>query len=70
MLATALQSSNLNSASYEVWDATLTIEFHSGAVYAYFDVPPEIYDGLIAAASPGRYHHAHIKNQFRYRRLA
>ncbi len=69
MLDTALQSTNLRAASYEVWDATLTIEFHSGAVYAYDAVPPEIYDGLMAATSPGRYHHAHIKKQFRYRRL-
>lgn len=69
MLATALQSSNLNSASYGVWDATLTIEFRSGAVYAYYNVPPEIYDQLITATSPGRYHHRYIKHEFRYRRL-
>ena len=68
MLLTTLHSTNLRAASYEVWDATLTVEFHSGAVYVYHDVPPEIYDALCLADSPGHYHHVHIKHQFRYRR--
>ena len=69
LLSAQLNSSNLASASYDVWSGTLTIEFHSRTVFAYYNVPPEIYDGLIAATSPGRYHHSVIKNHFRYRRL-
>lgn len=68
-LSAQLNSSNLASASYDVWSFTLEIQFRNQRVYEYSDVPPEIYDGLMAATSPGRYHHAHIKKQFRYRRL-
>jgi len=64
-----LNSSNLRAASYEIWSATLTIEFHSGAVYEYYAVPPEIYDALAGAESPGRFHHAHIKSRFQNRRI-
>ena len=70
MLLVALQSSNLRAASYDEWSATLTIEFHLRAAYEYLDVPPQVYDGLVAAESPGRFHHARIKDQFRYRRLS
>ena len=64
-----IHSSNLRAASYEIWTATLTIQFQSGAVYEYLDVPPEIYDSLVAAESAGRFHHLFIKNRFPFTRL-
>lgn len=70
MVLTTLQSSNLRAAAYDEWTATLTIEFHSGAVYEYSSVPPEVYDGLLAAESPGRFHHLFIKNRFSFTRLS
>jgi len=68
-LQTELRSSNLVSASYEVWSGTLTIEFHSGAVYEYADVPPVVYDRLISNQSPGSFHHQHISNRYSFRRI-
>lgn len=64
-----LRSSNLRSAEYDPSTETLTIAFRSGSAYAYFKVPPTIYDGLLAAYSHGRYHHRWIKNRYRYRRI-
>ena len=49
---------------------TLEVEFLSGAVYQYFDVPQSIYDGLMAADSHGKYFAAYIKKGgYRYVRV-
>ena len=66
---TAVQSSNLAAIDYD-WSGTLTIAFHSGGVYAYYNVPYSEYDGLINASSHGGYFHAHIKNRYSCRKIA
>ena len=66
---TAVQSSNLSSVDYD-WSGTLTIEFHSGGVYEYYNVPPSEYAGLMNASSHGEYFHAHIKKRYDYQRIA
>ena len=40
---------------------TLEVEFKTGAVYQYYDVPQSMYDGLMSADSHGRYLDAYIK---------
>lgn len=65
---TPLQSSNLRGVG--IWAGLLVIEFQSGAMYVYFDVPSELYDGLLSADSPGRYHARHIRNAYPYTRVA
>jgi hypothetical protein len=66
---TSVQSSNLAAIDFD-WSGTLTIEFHSGSVYEYYNVPASEYDGLMSASSHGEYFHAHIKNRYDYRRIA
>ena len=61
-----VKSSNINSIGYDEDSSTLEIEFHSGAVYQYFDVPFAVYDGLMDADSHGKYLAQHIKGQYRY----
>lgn len=60
MNRTTVSSSNLRSVGYE--NGILEIEFQSGSVYQYYDVPESIYRGLMGASSKGTYHHQHIKN--------
>ena len=50
-------------------DATLELEFRSGAIYHYFAVPHAVVQGLIAAESKGAYFNRHVRNRFRYQRL-
>ena len=39
-------------------------------MYRYFDVPPEVYRGLMAAESHGRYFHQHVRDKsYRYQRM-
>lgn len=63
-----VSSSNLNRVRYDEDTMTLEIEFNSGDQYQYFDVPKGVYDGLMSAASHGRYFHSNIKGDFRYAR--
>lgn len=48
---------------------TLEIEFHSGGVYQYFNVPESVYVGLLHAASKGSYFHEQIRDRYRYQRV-
>jgi hypothetical protein len=41
---------------------TLELEFTSGEVYRYFDVPPELHVGLMTAVSHGAFFAAHIRD--------
>lgn len=47
----------------------MEVEFPNGAVNQYFDVPPELYSGLMAAKSHGRYFHQHVRDKsYRYQK--
>jgi hypothetical protein len=65
-----VESSNLSGVDYDDWSGTLTIAFHGGRVYRYFGVPYSIFDGLMSAESHGKYFHAHIRDKYRFRRIA
>ena len=65
----AVQSSNLAAVGYNPFAAVLTIVFHGGRVYQYFNVSPSEYIGLMNAGSYGKYFHAYIKDRYSYRRI-
>jgi hypothetical protein len=64
------ESKLLNSAAYDAKPRILYPRFRSGDVYRYFDFPAELYQQFLDAESRGRYFLAHIRNHFRYERLA
>lgn len=62
---------NLAAVEYDEQSKTMTVQFKkSGAVYEYYEVPPDVATGLQKAASPGSYLHSNIKDRYEYRRLA
>ena len=65
---TPVESSLLSSIGYSI-DATLELEFRSGAIYRYFAVPQTVFEGLNAAESKGAYFNRIVRNRFRYQRL-
>ncbi len=69
MTRTPVNSSNLSSVGYNSETETLEIEFHSGGVYQYFNVPKSIHTGLMNAGSKGSYHNQYIKNSYQYRKV-
>lgn len=64
-------SSNLSSVGYEPSSATLEVQFRSGSIYRYADVPESVYNGLMDAASKGRYLDVFVKKAgYRAARIA
>ena len=61
----AVESSVVASVGYDAQSRLLEIEFHSGAIYRYLDVPEQIYRSLLAAESKGQFFGANIRNKFR-----
>lgn len=64
VLTQILSSTALESASYDTESQALTIVFDGGGEYVYDDVPPDVYEGLIRAPSPGKFFHTFIKDIF------
>ena len=61
-----VDSTLLVSATYDVGESILQLEFCDGAIYTYFAVPEEILNGLLAADSKGSYFNRRIRSCFRY----
>jgi len=64
-----VNSSNIESVGYEDSSQTLEISFINGGIYQYYDVPYDIYQGLMNADSHGKFLHLYIKDNFSYRKL-
>lgn len=64
-----LDSSTLSVARFIEATDTLVLEFTNGRVYAYLNVPEQEYRRLVAAESAGKYFHAHIKDQYAFKRV-
>ena len=66
----AVTSSAMRSVGCDASREVLEIEFPNGAVYRYYDVPPDVHHGLMAADSHGRYFHGHIRDAgYTYERI-
>ncbi len=61
-----VESSVIGAVGYS---RVLEIEFESGRVYQYYDVPQDIFEGMQNAESKGRYFNAHIRGQFDYQEI-
>lgn len=62
-------SSNIRSVGYDAQLATLEVEFTSGEVYQYFNVPEHLYRGLMGASSKGQFLNDNIKYSYRYQKV-
>jgi hypothetical protein len=59
-------SRNVSSIGYDADRRILEVEFQSGSIYQYSDVPEDEYEGLLNASSKGRYLNTHIKDRYAY----
>ena len=62
-------SSVIHNIAYAPLSNTLEIEFQSGSVYQYFDVPEHVYTELKNADSHGQYFNTNVRNAYTYRRV-
>lgn len=59
-------SSNILAVGYDEPSRTLAVQFISGDVYRYADVPPQAHAALMAAKSIGKHFGAEIKPRFQF----
>ncbi|MFC3608012.1 KTSC domain-containing protein [Stutzerimonas tarimensis] len=65
-----INSSSIRALGYDPETHLLEIEFHSGSVYCYEQVPEQLVLNLLQAESPGGYFNRIFKPcQFPYRQL-
>ena len=65
-----LDSRMFLSAAYDAESYILYLRFRNGEVYRYFDFPQDRYRDFLNAESRGRHFLTHIRDRFRYERLA
>ena len=69
MYRTAVNSSNIKSIGYDAPSATLEVEFTSGDVYQYFNVPDYLYQQFLQASSHGQFLNDNIRYNYRYQKV-
>ena len=65
-----VDSSNLAAIGYDENTSTLTIQFKSGAIYEYYDVPQFEFDNLMGAESKGTRANQNIYKRYRQQKIA
>ena len=61
MQRASIASDTVTSIGYEAATSTLELEFSSGDVFQFYNVPLTVYIALIKAASKGDFYHHNIK---------
>lgn len=64
-----MPSSVIARIEYDIATRILTITFVSGAVYAYYEVPDEVYIDFMGSGSKGYYLHQFIKGFYAFDKL-
>jgi hypothetical protein len=65
-----VESSMIHAVGYNPTTQELEVVFTSGQTYRYTEVPREVYEGLLAAESKGRYMRAQIIDVYPYYSVA
>ena len=64
-----VSSSAISSVGYDRKAKTLELEFSSGGVYDYYEVPPKVYAELMSAESKGRFISERIRGKYQSERV-
>jgi KTSC domain-containing protein len=59
-----VDSSAVSSVGYDERSSVLEVEFSSGAVYDYYDVPPKVYRDLLKASSIGNFVSRRVRDRY------
>ena len=69
MHRTTVGSVGISQVGYDEGAHTLEIEFVSGSVYDFFNVPPKIYDDFMHSATKERFYESNVLARFPYQRV-
>lgn len=64
-----VNSTNLKSVGFDPTSLVLEVEFHSGRIYEYLDVPKNKHASLMSATSKGTYFSQQIRDKYKCRRI-
>jgi len=64
-----VRSSNIISVGYDKDSCILEVKFNGGGLYRYHEVPKNIYEGINAVDSVGRYFFQNVRDKFRTERI-
>ena len=64
-----VESSMIRAVGYDADKRILDVAFHRTGVYRYFDVPPEVVEGLLDAESKGSYMREYIIDEYPWEKL-
>lgn len=70
MYRTPVFSTNVRSIGYDPQTAVLEVEFDSGDVYQYFDVPENLHHGIMGTSSKGQFLNENIRFNYRYQKVS
>ncbi len=62
----SVASSAISSIGYDERSSVLEVEFESGAVYDYLDVPSRVYRDLLEASSKGQFISRQVRDQYSF----
>jgi len=67
---TPVESSQVAAVGYDPSGKVLAVQFKAkagpGSIYHYADVPPDVYQGMLAAESCGKFFGANIRGKFEF----
>ena len=63
------QSERILSLEYEDEVGVLRVTFKRGGVYEYYQVPSEVYDGLVIAQSLGKAFNESVKGIYNFKKI-
>jgi hypothetical protein len=69
MKRTSVSSGNIASVGYDAKMSIMEVEFTTGDVYKYYDVPVDVYRGLMDAESKGVYLYSNVKSKYQYSKV-
>jgi hypothetical protein len=69
MYRTQVNSSNIQSIGYDSQSAILEVEFTSGDIYQYFDIPEYLYRQFLNSSSYGQFLNDNIRYNYRYQKI-
>jgi hypothetical protein len=69
MVRQPVSSTSIHAIGYDRQSNTLEVEFKSGRVYRYFDVPPDVFEAFLHSDSHGQYFITTIRDTYTFDRL-
>jgi hypothetical protein len=65
----SVESSNVTEIGYQEEDRTFYVRFHNGALYAYYEVEPDVFDLMMSANSKGSFVWQYLRDRYNYSRV-